>query len=134
MPLSLFHTGRYADAGDYLRERLSLPHGARVDLWSVPEPPGGEKPSTPLPTLIQLAIYGSEKKRLTLQEIYQELARRFTWFREHDHAQVWKNSVRHHLSLGKIFKCVQRPVTEPGKGSYWEIDISGGTRRRTSGF
>ncbi|KAJ7082943.1 hypothetical protein B0H15DRAFT_435491 [Mycena belliarum] len=140
MPPSAFqqHTSRYPDAGDYLRQQLNLPQGARVDLWSVPEPSGGEKPSIPLPMLIKLAIYGSEKKRLTLQEIYQELARRFTWFREHNHDQAWKNSIRHNLSLNKVFKSIQRPVTEPGKGSYWELDISGGEgykrpRKRLSG-
>ncbi|KAJ7809485.1 hypothetical protein B0H14DRAFT_2379709, partial [Mycena olivaceomarginata] len=40
--------------------------------------------------LIKLAIYGSPKKRLTLQEIYQELATRFQWFRENQHDQAWK--------------------------------------------
>ncbi|KAJ7692123.1 hypothetical protein B0H17DRAFT_934308, partial [Mycena rosella] len=124
MPPSAFQhsSSRYPDAGDYLRHQLNLPQGAVVNLWSVPEPAGGEKPSIPLPMLIKLAIYGSDKKRLTLQEIYLELIKRFQWFREHSQEQAWKNSIRHNLSLNKVFRSIQRPVTEPGKGSYWELD------------
>ncbi|KAJ7505606.1 hypothetical protein B0H11DRAFT_352892 [Mycena galericulata] len=117
---------RYPDAGPYLRQQLNLPPNAVVNLWSIPDPASGEKPTIPLPMLIKLAIYGSEKKKLTLQEIYTELAKRFQWFREHQHENAWKNSIRHNLSLNKVFKNMQRPVTEPGKGSYWELDVSGG--------
>ncbi|KAJ6577970.1 hypothetical protein B0H19DRAFT_932648, partial [Mycena capillaripes] len=123
LPPSAFQqASRFPDAGDYLRGQLNLPPGAAVSLWCLPEPAGGEKPTIPLPMLIKLAIYGSAKKRLTLQEIYQEIAGRFTWFREHFDDQAWRNSIRHNLSLNKVFKNIQRPVTEPGKGSYWELD------------
>ncbi|KAJ7146750.1 hypothetical protein C8R44DRAFT_601204, partial [Mycena epipterygia] len=123
MPPSAFQqTSRFPDAGDYLRQQLNLPPNAPVSLWSVPEPSGGEKPNIPLPMLIKLAIYGSQKKRLTLQEIYAELCARFQWFRDHNTDAAWKNSIRHNLSLNKVFKNMQRPVTEPGKGSYWELD------------
>ncbi|KAJ6553614.1 hypothetical protein DFH09DRAFT_1366218 [Mycena vulgaris] len=115
-PSAFQHTSRFPDAGDYLRQQLNLPPNAPVNLWSVPEPAGGEKPSIPLPMLIKLAIY----------EIYTELASRFKWFNEHNQDQAWKNSIRHNLSLHKVFRSIQRPVTEPGKGSYWELDISGG--------
>ncbi|KAJ6608156.1 hypothetical protein B0H10DRAFT_1680054, partial [Mycena sp. CBHHK59/15] len=105
--------------------QLNLPPGAPVNLWSVPEPPNGEKPTIPLPMLIKLAIYGNNNKKLTLQGIYKELSVRFHWFREHQN-EAWKNSIRHNLSLNKVFRTMQRPVTEPGKGSYWELDVSGG--------
>ncbi|KAF8156304.1 hypothetical protein K438DRAFT_1732429 [Mycena galopus ATCC 62051] len=127
MPPSAFQQpSRFPDAGEYLRNQLNLPFGATVNLWSLPEPAGGERPSIPLPMLIKLAIYGSPKKRLTLQEIYGELANRFQWFREHQHEQAWKSSIRHNLSLKKMFVNTPRPVTEPGKGSYWELDITAG--------
>ncbi|KAJ6492494.1 hypothetical protein DFH06DRAFT_1005747, partial [Mycena polygramma] len=128
MPPSAFQQSstRFPDAGEYLRQQLNLPPGVVPNLWCLPEPAGGGKPTIPLPMLIKLAIYGSPKKRLTLQEIYMELGHRFTWFRENQHDQAWKNSIRHNLSLNKVFKNMQRPVTEPGKGSYWELDISGG--------
>ncbi|KAJ6567501.1 fork head domain-containing protein, partial [Mycena sp. CBHHK59/15] len=108
MPPSAFQSSpRFPDAGDYLRQQLNLPPGAPVNLWSVPEPPNGEKPTIPLPM------------------IYKELIDRFHWFREHQN-EAWKNSIRHNLSLNKVFRTMQRPVTEPGKGSYWELDVSGG--------
>ncbi|KAJ6598777.1 hypothetical protein B0H10DRAFT_2085005 [Mycena sp. CBHHK59/15] len=127
MPPSAFQSSpRFPDAGDYLRQQLNLPPGAPVNLWSVPEPPNGEKPTIPLPMLIKLAIYGNNNKKLTLKGIYKELIDRFHWFREHQNEAAWKNSIRHNLSLNKVFRTMQRPVTEPGKGSYWELDVSGG--------
>lgn len=40
--------------------------------------------------LIKLAIYGSTTRQLTLQDIYNELEKRFTWFREHRNERAWK--------------------------------------------
>ncbi|KAJ7788589.1 hypothetical protein B0H14DRAFT_2398206 [Mycena olivaceomarginata] len=114
---------RVLDTGDYLRRQLNLPAGATVSLWSLPEPAAGEKPTTPLPMLIKLAIHGSTMKMLTLQEIYKELASRFQWFHEHKQDKAWKNSIRHNLSLNKVFKNLRRPHSKAG---YWALNISGG--------
>ncbi|KAG8212907.1 hypothetical protein J3R82DRAFT_11259 [Butyriboletus roseoflavus] len=125
-PLAESTRSLFPDAGPYLRQQLGLSANDSIGLHSLPDPAPGEKPSTPLPMLVKLAIYGSPKKQLTLQEIYIELEKRFEWFREHKNQKAWKNSIRHNLSLNQVFQHVPRPVTEPGKGSYWQLDVSKG--------
>lgn len=79
-----------ADETVHLRALLGCPPGAPVGLDALADPPPGEKPNYPLPTLIKLAIYGSPKRRLTLQEIYQALEDRFEWFRQRTDELSWK--------------------------------------------
>ncbi|EKM77971.1 hypothetical protein AGABI1DRAFT_107749 [Agaricus bisporus var. burnettii JB137-S8] len=109
----------------YLRNQIGIPEGTDVDLWALPDPPAGQKPQQPLPILVKLAIHGSVKGRLTLQEIYQSLEDRFTYFARL-RSSAWKNSIRHNLSLNQVFRSCDRPITEPGKGRYWSVDISKG--------
>ncbi|KAF7307739.1 Fork-head domain-containing protein [Mycena kentingensis (nom. inval.)] len=114
-----------ADA-DYLRRQLCLAPTVAVDLYAIADPPDGQKPFASLPTLIKLAIHGSPKKKLTLQGICEALVKRFAWFHEHQMDDAWKNSVRHNLSLNKVFRKVPRDAKQMGKGCYWELDLSGG--------
>jgi len=79
-----------ADETEHLRAQLGCPPGAPVGLGALPDPPPGEKPNYPLPTLIKLAIYDSPRGRLTLQEIYQALEDRFEWFRQRTDELSWK--------------------------------------------
>jgi hypothetical protein len=79
-----------ADETVHLRALLGCPPGAPVGLNALADPPPGEKPNYPLPTLIKLAIYGSPRRRLTLQEIYQALEDRFEWFRQRTDELSWK--------------------------------------------
>ncbi|KAI0750555.1 hypothetical protein BC629DRAFT_1290211, partial [Irpex lacteus] len=111
----------------YLRTMLGLGPEDEVSLNALADPPEGEKPNYPYPTLIKLAIHGSRNKRLTLQDIYQALEDRFEWYRANAEDKSWQNSIRHNLSLNKCFRRVPRPITEPGKGSFWTVDYSQGT-------
>jgi hypothetical protein len=83
-----------ADETVHLRALLGCPPGAPVGLDALADPPPGEKPNYPLPTLIKLAIYGSPRRRLTLQEIYQALEDRFEWFRQRTDELSWKVRVQ----------------------------------------
>ncbi|KAJ6507482.1 fork head domain-containing protein [Mycena vulgaris] len=116
----------HEEAADYLRKQLCLLPDVIVDLWAIADPPDGQKPFASLPTLVKLAIHGSPQRRLTLQGICDALISRFTWFHDHRQDDAWKNSVRHNLSLNKVFRKIPRDVTQMGKGCYWELDLSGG--------
>ncbi|KAJ7605816.1 hypothetical protein FB45DRAFT_691803, partial [Roridomyces roridus] len=112
---------------EYLRRQLCLHISVPVDLWAIADPPDGQKPFASLPTLVKLAIHGSPERRLTLQGICDALVDRFEWFRVHRADEAWKNSVRHNLSLNKVFRKIPRNVTAHlGKGCYWQLDLSQG--------
>ncbi|KAJ7746300.1 hypothetical protein B0H16DRAFT_1321039 [Mycena metata] len=125
LPPCAFHGPRvFPDPGDFLREKLHLPPGAPVDLWCVAEPADpATRPSAPYALLVTLAIYGTDKKRLTLQGLYREIANRFKYYRRQDALGIksWRNSIRHALSLYALFINVPRPIPEPGKGEYWVL-------------
>lgn len=110
---------------DYLRQKLKLAPGRPVDLWALEDPLPGKRPNYPYPLLVRLAIQGSPNKRLTLKEIYEAIENRFEFYRNSPNG-AWKGSIRHNLSLNQVFRNVPRPLTEPGKGNYWEIDHSKG--------
>lgn len=99
---SMLSDSELADETVHLRALLGCPPGAPVGLNALADPPPGEKPNYPLPTLIKLAIYGSPRRRLTLQEIYQALEDRFEWFRQRTDELSWKVRVQrfHFLPFG----------------------------------
>ncbi|KAF7330214.1 Winged helix DNA-binding domain-containing protein [Mycena venus] len=116
----------FPDAGEHLRNAVGIPRHLPISLASVLDPPNGEKPPLPYQKLMQLAIYGSEHKSLTLQGIYAALATQFEYFRAQDRKgmESWRNSIRHALSLYSVFVKIPRPQHVPGKGSYWVLDIA----------
>ncbi|TSK58003.1 Forkhead box protein F1-B [Bagarius yarrelli] len=98
-----------------------------------------EKPPYSYIALIVMAIQSAPTKRLTLNEIYQFLQTRFSFFS--GSYQGWKNSVRHNLSLNECFIKLPKGLGRPGKGHYWTIDPAsefmfeeGSFRRRPRGF
>ncbi|CAO3642714.1 unnamed protein product [Mucor hiemalis] len=78
------------------------------------------KPPYSYATLIKYAIENSLRKKLTLSEIYQWVIDHYPYYGSA--GTGWKNSIRHNLSLNKSFIRVPRPINEPGKGSYWQVD------------
>ncbi|KAF2742765.1 hypothetical protein M011DRAFT_411907 [Sporormia fimetaria CBS 119925] len=77
------------------------------------------KPPYSYAQLIGQAILSSPEEMLTLANIYQFIRDRYAYFR-HTNAG-WQNSIRHNLSLSKVFDKVARRTDEPGKGMKWKI-------------
>ncbi|KAF8641215.1 hypothetical protein AX17_000849 [Amanita inopinata Kibby_2008] len=87
------------------------------------------RPQHTLPVILRCAILGSPKKRLTIREIYAAMEAKYPYYKTA--GPTWKQSVRHHLSLNRLFERQPRPVTDPGFGSYWTVNLSAppGTKR-----
>jgi len=80
----------------------------------------GTKPAYSYATLIGMAILRAPNRRLTLSQIYKWISDSFSFYQT---AEVgWMNSIRHNLSLNKVFVKKNRPKDDPGKGSYWTIE------------
>ncbi|KAJ2793590.1 hypothetical protein H4R20_006497, partial [Coemansia guatemalensis] len=79
------------------------------------------KPPHPYATLITYAILQHPRKQMTLSEIYNWLMDHYPYFKTA--GSGWKNSIRHNLSLNKMFVRIPRPINEPGKGAYWTVDL-----------
>ncbi|KAI0053388.1 winged helix DNA-binding domain-containing protein, partial [Auriscalpium vulgare] len=78
------------------------------------------RPQHTLPVILRCAILGSPKKRLTIREIYAAMEDKYPYYKTA--GSTWKQSVRHHLSLNRLFERQPRPVTDPGFGSYWTVN------------
>ncbi|KAL0951643.1 hypothetical protein HGRIS_008323 [Hohenbuehelia grisea] len=87
------------------------------------------RPQHTLPVILRCAILGSPHQRLTIREIYAAMESKYPYYRTA--GQTWKQSVRHHLSLNRLFERQPRPVTDPGFGSYWTVNLAAppGTKR-----
>lgn len=83
---------------------------------------GEEKPMESYALMIYKALENAPEGRLTLSEIYFWIETRYPYYQTAD--QVWKNSIRHNLSLNPTFKKIPRPANSKGKGGFWAIDSS----------
>lgn len=81
-----------------------------------------EKPSESYAFLIYKALDSSATGKLTLSEIYTWIEKNYIYYKTAD--PVWKNSIRHNLSLNQTFVKIPRPLNSKGKGGYWAIDMS----------
>ncbi|KAF9256518.1 winged helix DNA-binding domain-containing protein, partial [Marasmius fiardii PR-910] len=114
-----------------LRSVHNLPYGVPISLSALPDPLPGMKPRQSYNTLVQIAIWESREKRLTLKGIYEALERRFSWCRDHPDSRKWKNSIRHMLSNRNVFVLVREEEWDLGRGGWWELDFGDveGSRR-----
>lgn len=78
------------------------------------------KPTMSYAQIITQALRTSSTGKLTLSEIYAWIEKAFEYYRYAN--PVWKNSIRHNLSLNKCFKKVPRDPGTRGKGGRWTID------------
>ncbi|KAL1740836.1 hypothetical protein HDZ31DRAFT_76602 [Schizophyllum fasciatum] len=87
------------------------------------------RPQHTLPVILRCAILGSPQKRLTIRGIYAAMEEKYVYFQTA--GQTWKQSVRHHLSLNRLFERVPRAPNDPGFGSYWTVNLAAppGTKR-----
>lgn len=80
-----------------------------------------KKPPYSYSTLICMAMrYNNDK--MTLSAIYSWIRENFKYYRNAD--PTWQNSIRHNLSLNKVFVKVARSKHEPGKGGFWKLDLT----------
>ncbi|WVN89265.1 uncharacterized protein L203_104484 [Cryptococcus depauperatus CBS 7841] len=85
-----------------------------------PGPRSLERPGPSFACIIGQAILSCKAGGLSLEHIYRYVETAYPFFKSGDNA--WRNSVRHNLSIHKMFETV--PRTEkfpPGKGGIWII-------------
>ncbi|TBU07242.1 Forkhead domain-containing protein [Hamiltosporidium magnivora] len=79
-----------------------------------------KKPGFSYSELIVQAISSSEEGKLTLKDIYAWISTRFPFYTREKAG--WQNSIRHNLSLNKIFYKIPKSPHSKGKGSFWSIN------------
>ncbi|THH09148.1 hypothetical protein EW145_g2203 [Phellinidium pouzarii] len=107
-------------------ELLGIPPHLPLDLSSLRDPPPGKRPQYHHHILAKLAILSSPSQRATLQEILAKIKERFAFYRDisPSASKSFGDNIRHLLSLHRAFVRKPKPATEPGKGSYWTLDLS----------
>jgi hypothetical protein len=83
------------------------------------------RPNLSYNDLIIAALCSSQDGQLSLQQIYDYIQSSFPYFLNStvvcNTNQAWQNSIRHNLSVQKMFERVPRPSGNPGKGGLWRL-------------
>ncbi|VDC00417.1 unnamed protein product [Peniophora sp. CBMAI 1063] len=90
-----------------------------------------ERPKYTYALLLRCTILGSPEGRLTQREIFADIKAKFPYYRTAN-AATWQGSMRHQLSLNRLFELEERPPTlGPGQGGYWRVNLNAppGTKR-----
>ncbi|NXS90737.1 FOXM1 protein, partial [Jacana jacana] len=95
----------------------AIPTAAAAAASSLWQESVSERPPYSYMAMIQFAINSTEKKRMTLKDIYTWIEDHFPYFK-HVAKPGWKNSIRHNLSLHDMFV---RETSANGKISFWTI-------------
>nr|XP_033784752.1 forkhead box protein M1-like isoform X2 [Geotrypetes seraphini] len=95
-------------------------NGGKAEPAKPPRCPSKDRPPYSYLQLIQLAINGTQTRRMTLQQIYTWVEERFPYYK-YVAKPGWKNSIRHNLSIHKMFV---RQREANGKAMYWTIKPS----------
>lgn len=85
-----------------------------------PDTIDGTRPRYRYATLIGMAILRSQKRCLTLAQIYKWISDNFAFYSLAKSG--WQNSIKHSLTLNNKFIKIERSKDDPGKGSYWGIE------------
>nr|XP_044995611.1 forkhead box protein M1 isoform X2 [Jaculus jaculus] len=112
-----------------IKQEMQEKENCHLEQSQVEEPTGAppswrdsvaERPPYSYMAMIQFAINSTERKRMTLKDIYTWIEDHFPYFK-HIAKPGWKNSIRHNLSLHDMFV---RETSANGKVSFWTIHPS----------
>ena len=81
--------------------------------------PDDNKPDDSYAYMILRALYSREDRMMALNDIYLWVEENYPYYRTAE--PIWKNSIRHNLSLNPAFKKHPRLPSQRGKGGLWSV-------------
>jgi len=77
------------------------------------------KPPFSFKELAMISIFFSPEKAMSLSSIYDHIKLWFPYYRQASIGSTWMNSIRHNLSLNKVFI-----KTDSSPGGHWSFDVN----------